>query len=182
MPSISKSIRNHLHSKCRSKRLLIPAMLFTLSTRYTWPMMYFLLLFIFTLFLSSRISLLSSISDFLAITSCLSSMSSSFVGYFFFVWVVVTIWNTNYDWARVFLVISWMLVLIEQDLSLVFLGIASRLLNPYYPLQLVVPFLLWLFFSWLILLQLALYNTDLIVLVGVLVFVFSLLLLMSSSL
>ena len=63
LPSIAKSIYNHLHSNCRSNCCLILATLPTLSTWYTWLMLYFLLLFLIALCRSCRIILLASISD-----------------------------------------------------------------------------------------------------------------------
>ena len=65
-----------------------------------------------------------------------------------------------------------MIVLIGLYFSLVSLGIVLWLLEPYCLLQLVVLFLLWLFLSLLIMLQLACHNIGLIVLVGVLVLIF----------
>ena len=63
MPSIAKSICNHLHSKRRSSCLLILATLPTLSNWYMWPMLYFLLSFLIALFCSCWMKLLASISD-----------------------------------------------------------------------------------------------------------------------
>ena len=70
------------------------------------------------------------------------------------------------------LTVSLMLVSIGSDSSLVSRGIAClSLLGLYYLLQLLVPLLLWLSFSWLIVLLFVLHSIDSTVLRGVLVLV-----------
>ena len=103
MPSISKSIRNHLHSKLCFKLLHILPTLSTLSTKCMLPMLYFLLPFISALCFPCIIILLSSISDWFGYRIICTFNFTINRGFFSSLYEsIVTIWNANFDWTRIF--------------------------------------------------------------------------------